>query len=623
MPTAFGVQTIDLAAVYVFDVAFKRIYAHPEGKGDTVVVIDKSHSMDALQDVMRLAVSAIKCMAPESRGLWDVPTPGGSTALVDTFDAIVEKHAQEHQLAPGERLRVMVVTDGYDNASKCKELSFEEENEDGCVVRKRPFPPLPSPEAKNAFRENYDEELFGGDTGWEVAWNAKVAEVIAARCSAVADHIAASGAELIVLGVGSEVKDFINACTKTRRYITTALLDRASTDSEVAAVVSTSVRQSRARHARARESNQVAQSDEGEAVITAATSLPVGAQELRLMATETKRTTTYKERAEHAKKDARTVHQGEPFVGVEQHRWINHLAEVCAKWHGVDADALRGVLRWFVTYADAHPEAPVPIALVGGRLFPYPKKDEAHARRPGSIFNTPDEATKDTSWTAAISKLLQALTHNPEDLGLHFQVFRSMDLGRDDALSKAIAENRVGALFVEQESQESFRAITKDDGLLQLGERVLYYKHAQQRSSGYYPHVRLNPRAIGAARSFDCGTPPAELRVVFKGNSSAESYGGPSAPVTDAAGPSSPASAGSGGDSGGEEASRAPRAPPPTTQFGAKLGKARASEAHVAALKRSKCGAEKRARELEQENEALRRDNKRMKAMIVASMGGT
>ena len=68
MATAFGVQTIDLAAVYVFDKTFKCIYTHPEGKGDTVIIIDKSGSMGELQNVMRLTVSAIKCMAPESRG---------------------------------------------------------------------------------------------------------------------------------------------------------------------------------------------------------------------------------------------------------------------------------------------------------------------------------------------------------------------------------------------------------------------------------------------------------------------------------------------------------------------------------------------------------------------------
>ena len=41
----------------------------------------------------------------------------------------------------------------------------------------------------------------------------------------------------------------------------------------------------------------------------------------------------------------------------------------------------------------------------------------------------------------------------------------------------------------------------------------------------------------------------------------------------------------------------------------------------VASLKKGKLAAEKRNRELEQENAALLRDNKRMKAMIVASMG--
>jgi hypothetical protein len=613
MATAFGVQTIDLAAVYVFDTKFKCVYSHPEGKGNTVIIIDKSGSMCDLQNVMRLTVSAIKCMAPESRGLWDVPASGGGTALVDTFDEIVEKHIREGGLPTDERLRVMVVTDGYDNSSKCKELRFEEERGGDMVCGTRPIPPMPTTDDKEAFQANYDEELFGGNAGWEEAWKLKVAEMVAARCSAVAEHIAASGAELIVLGVGSEVKDFINACNKTNRFITTALLDRSASDADVAAVVSTSVRVSRSRHAQARVTKQDAKRDDGEGAITATTAQPVEPEELRTMADETKRTTTAKERAEHAKKDVRKVHEGPPFVSVEQHRWMNHLATVCAKWHGVDADALRGVLRWFVQYVHAHPDAPVPIALVGGRLFPYPKNDEAHARRPGSIFNTPDEATKDTSWTGAISKLIQALTHNPEDLGLHFQVFRSMEPELGEALEKAIAENRVGALFIEQESQESFRAITHTDGLPQLVHRVLYYKHTQQRSSGFYAHVRLNPRAVQAARYYDSGTNPTELRVVYKGNSSADTYGGPCVSLADAAGESQPDAAGS--DSEAEPlAARSPVAKPPAKPDDK-------GHAIVASLKKGKLAAEKRSRELEQENAALLRDNKRMKAMIMASMG--
>jgi hypothetical protein len=615
------VQTINLAAVYIFDTKFKCIYTHPEGKGDTVIIIDKSGSMGDLQDVMRLIVSAIKCMAPESRGLWDVPAAGGGTALVDTFDEILDKHIREGGLPADERLRVMVVTDGYDNSSKCKELRFEEEQGGDMVVSSRPIPPMPTTDDKDAFQAEW--EYDGGKNGsWEDAWKLKVAEMVAARCSAVADHIAASGAELIVLGVGSEVKDFINACNKTNRFITTALLDRSASDADVAAVVSTSVRVSRSRHAQARVTKQDAKRDDGEGAITATTAQPVEPEELRTMADETKRTTTAKERAEHAKKDARKVHDGPPFVSVEQHRYMNHLATVCAKWHGVDADALRGVLRWFVQYAQAHTDAAVPIALVGGRLFPYPKNDEAHAKRPGAIFNTPNEDTKDTSWTGAISKLLQALTHNPEDLGLHFQVFRNMEPEPGEALETAMEENRVGPLFIEQESQESFRAITKDDGLPQLGARVLYYKHAKQRSSGFYTHVRLNPRAAQAARYYDCGTPPTELRVVYKGNSSADTYGGPCVSLADAAGESQPEAAAHEGSDSEEEESLATRSPPPAGKSATKPGKARTNDAYVASLKKGKYNAEKRSRELEQENAALLRDNKRMKAMIMASMGG-
>ena len=384
MATVFGVQTIDLAAVYVFDTAYTCVYRHPEGKGKTVILIDKSGSMDNLQGVMRLTVSAIKCMAPESRGLWDVPAPGKCTALVDSFDAIVEKHAREVQaMGTDARLRVMVVTDGFDNASKCKDLRAEEAQGGDVVAVTRPFPPLPTTDDKDTFEAEYDEALFGGNAGWEDAWNAKMAEMVAARCSAVAEHIAVSGAELIVLGVGSEVKDFINACTKTQRYITTALLDSTASDAEVAAVVSTSVRTSRAQHARARERKQVAQRDDGEEAITAATARAVEPEELHTMAAETKRTTTAKERA-RARKEGRA--QGARRLALCERR--------AAPLHEPPGHGLRGVAR------GRRPRAPGRGALVcavrvraprtprcrsrssAGRLFPYPKNDEAHARRP-------------------------------------------------------------------------------------------------------------------------------------------------------------------------------------------------------------------------------------------------
>ena len=132
--------------------------------------------------------------------------------------------------------------------------------------------------------------------------------------------------------------------------------------------------------------------------------------------------------------------------------------------------------------------------------------------------------------------------------------------------------------------------------------------------------MRLNPRAAQAARYYDCGTPPAELRVVYKGNSSADTYGGPCVSSADAAGESQPEAA-AGSDSE-EEESLAARSPPPAAKSATKPGKARTNDAYVASLKKGKYAAEKRSRELEQENAALLRDNKRMKAMIMASMGG-
>ena len=623
MSTAFGVQTIDLAAVYVFDITYKCVYRHPEGKGDTVIIIDKSGSMDDLQDVMRLIVSAIKCMAPESRGQWDVPAPGRCTALVDSFDQIVEKHIREGELPPDARLRVMVVTDGIDNASKSTHLRFEEEQGGDMVTSTRPFPPLPTTDNREEFERAWVDAGHGRE-GLEEAWDAEVKLKVAARCTAVADHVAASGAELIVLGVGTaEVKDFVNACTKTRRYITTAMLERTASDADVAAVVSTSVRKSRARHACARERKEEALADNNETHITAATAEAVEPQELRTMAAETKRTTTAKERIEHAKKDARQVGEGPAFNSELQLAYVDYVVEKCCEHLGVSPAPVKAVVSWFMRYVREHPTEGIPIALVGGRLFPYPKADAQHEKRPGAVFNTPDEQTKDTRWSGAINRSLEALTYDPTDLPAHFLVFKNAKPPAPDTpLGKAILDNRVGPLFIEQQSQESFRAITKEDGLPQLGDRVLYYKHTQQASCGYYAHVRLNPRAVACAHQMPYPQNLVEqLRVVYKGNSSAERYGGPN--LTPEAASESQPEAAAGSEAGGSDSEAEPlssRSPPPPAKSTTKVNEK--GHALVASLKKGKLAAEKRNRELEQENAALLRENKRMKAMIMASMGG-
>ena len=339
------------------------------------------------------------------------------------------------------------------------------------------------------------------------------------------------------------------------------------------------------------------------------------------MAAETKRTTTAKERAEHAKKDARKVHEGSPFVSVEQHRYMNHLAT-----------GLRGVARgstptrsraWCAGLCSTctRTRTPaVPLALVGGRLFPYPKNDEAHARAPPAPSSTrPTRETKDTSWTGAISKLLQALTHNPEDLGLHFQVFRKHGgPSRVEALARAIAENRVGrALHRAGEPGIVSGRSPRTTACRSWRARVLYYKHTQQRSSGFlHAHVRLNPRAAQAARYFDCGTPAAELRVVYKGNSSARILRR-AVRLADGRRRRFPARGGRlrrrGGGAADQAGRRRPRSHP---QSRTRRGTRSSRRSRRASLPPRSAAASSSRR-----TPRLLRDNKRMKAMIMASMG--
>jgi len=121
-------------------------------------------------------------------------------------------------------------------------------------------------------------------------------------------------------------------------------------------------------------------------------------------------------------------------------------------------------------------------AIVGGRLFPYEKNYEGE-RRPGAVFDVPDQAIKAAHWTNSISRILDLLSRNP-DAALVPEADRAW-------LLEQVALNSVGPLFVDAGTPASFAALTVLDNLPQLVGRknpALYYKHKENT----YSHVTVN-----------------------------------------------------------------------------------------------------------------------------------
>ena len=207
---------INYCAVVAFSHELKVLWTNPESPPEDanigVLLVDVSGSMESHKNEARVAVSAVCCTSNLKAPDFKVPTPGGGTALVDTANAVMDAGRRKELGIDVERVdRLVVLTDGRDLHSTCDEVyeKLEVDQDDGS---RRPvmcaLPPVRDQEERDA---------------------------------AVAAHLSLLGVDLLVVGIGAEVKHFLHklqtakAPTKTR--IQTTFVQRDTQPLQIAASV--------------------------------------------------------------------------------------------------------------------------------------------------------------------------------------------------------------------------------------------------------------------------------------------------------------------------------------------------------------------------------------------------
>lgn len=501
----FGDVNFGLHSVHAFNTEIKELWrnSEPAKEGETraIVLVDASGSMRDKQGEMKLTASALKCMTG-TIGQWNLPDPTGGTTLVDSVtttaamantahvqpDASTAEPAPAPAPAPVHSLckvdKIIVLSDGDDTASVTTNL-IASIAEDGSPV----LVGMPNRGATQA------------------------------RRNAVAKHISNLGVELFVIGVGREVKEFIAACAKPGLRINTALLEHDVTAEQVAGVMKTVLKKKK----KAKEA-----ADE---TVTAANAEAVTAEETAVVATEAARTSTQSERTNNPK----LLRDGLPYDPEAEARYVTFITSKEAAKIGADKQTVAMAVHWFRSLMLSRPNQPLAADLIGGRLYPEDRK----GRRSGAVFNIPPvpapperaegegeqpepNPIKASAWVNTLGRCVELLARDPENI-----------LDRVDGLREAFATNHfsgtVGPLFCDMGgSFATHLALTKAE-LPQLDERVLYYKFKADTYPHYLPHHRAN--------AYQPDLPVADvskIAVVWRGNSSAKSYGGP---VLDGAGP--------------------------------------------------------------------------------------
>lgn len=210
----FAELSAHINVVYCFNQKWDCTWTNPEQKEDGIVqCIDVSHSMKGHKTELKLAISALNCMA-KTHGCFTVDEPDGSTSIVNMLD-----HVQEHH--PGAR--VVFFTDGEDTSSwnwkeGCTGRLIKAIDAEGKPLEYHDVPPQPT--------------VYGAERD----------EWYAHQRAAVCDHMSNSGVHLYVVGIGDDVRRAI-AALSARGRVRTAHVARGAAPEEVAAIVATTVRQ--------------------------------------------------------------------------------------------------------------------------------------------------------------------------------------------------------------------------------------------------------------------------------------------------------------------------------------------------------------------------------------------
>jgi hypothetical protein len=180
-----------------------RCEMHSQRDHGTVLLLDRSGSMNKHQPEVKAALSAWKCLT-NTQGKYNIPEPDNRTSLLDALNDATREF-------PGLQT-VMVLSDGKDTSSVATEYIVRVN--DG-VPEMAPLPPV-------------------GD----------------ARDDAIIEHMVNLGIQVHIVGVGCDVKAFIKkAQVKGGRTVVAAHLEKGSSPQDVAAVIKTVAKTGRNRAA--------------------------------------------------------------------------------------------------------------------------------------------------------------------------------------------------------------------------------------------------------------------------------------------------------------------------------------------------------------------------------------
>lgn len=203
----FGDVKFHLNRFIVFNDNVKRVFTNPDFKEDgTTVACDVSGSMNSAMAELKLCLSALGAMTGCKHELV-VPGINGLTSLADMADEVSK------DLGPNEKF--MILTDGEDTSSKG--WSFAE-----------PQPVAPEHGAKQEIWESYYEQCK--------EWKEQRREAMIKYLEDVTQ------AEVFLLGIGKEVKDFIKTAAKAGRRCRVAHIDRGANVKQISSVVAACAR---------------------------------------------------------------------------------------------------------------------------------------------------------------------------------------------------------------------------------------------------------------------------------------------------------------------------------------------------------------------------------------------
>ena len=431
-----------------------------------LLLIDASGSMLKHQSEVRAAISAWQALSG-TIGAFNVPVPGGGTAIVDATKWVQREYP--------DIKRVMLITDGIDTNSTGSYI--DSVGEDGVI-----FKPLPC---------HFTEE----------------------RNRAIITHMENAGIKFHLVGVGNEVKNFIQLSEKRcSTNIITGFIAKGATPLSIASVIR-GVSRGGSRNAKA--------TGFAEDLLTTdnAPVLPKNEQEDFL--TEMRDTTTAEERAAHP----RLPVDGPLYKPEAMMRYVNYIIQKTTEPHNAEhpgtTECVKEVIAWFHGYVKSTNDK-VASALISGWLHPA----TGNAGPCGVLFDVPRNSTLTAAkWTGVLRTVLLRLSRDPHWLVAGVSKDKSVQMADIAAVfKKEIEEKKVGPIFVDVgKNHESHCAITeKHLPLLDLKGKIMYFKFKH----GTYTHIKAFHRADTFLYKFtDCNG--LTLAVCAKGNSGAHTYGGP------------------------------------------------------------------------------------------------